>query len=493
MVAIEAALTQLQHTGGQFLAFLRTHSDLPIVHVLASPWRWTTNTTFFTAVTTKSTTSPQLLSHNKVIPDALFVGSIMTALIVLYGMFVWSHPKSGRVKQILAAPFIVVLFLVPLLYTCPIVFFHFALTVASIATVTRMVDLYYVQPWTGVPSRYFLAARAAQAAKDETARSKKSGASSASSSTSIKATARTAATKTTTMTTGSIVETGDPFHWDKDRFQGELWSPMRKQTGKKSPPTIGYTWKDLLPSFLVYFIIFDSVIYFMSFYTASEMLSSPTLEYGLMVFAVCSFVIFYIRTTVFLTAIVYSASTGSRADPGEWTMLDSKLPVFAYSPTDFWINWQTLFRYIWVDLGFNPVQRWCRRHLGPERFGRQGSQLAREILPVYAVFLLSGIMHAYIVYALWKEPIWSQLAYFMIQATGVVISKAIERSSVGRAIQRAYNGGSPMKQRMMRGGGILVMVMYHLMTAPFFIHPYQKQGMWLDIQQMSALVRAFRN
>ncbi|KAF8942001.1 hypothetical protein BGZ47_006968 [Haplosporangium gracile] len=410
----------------------------------------------------------------------------MIALVVLYGMFVWPLPRSGRVKQILAFPFILVLLFVPLLYTCPTVFFHFAMTVASIATVTRMVDLYYVQPWTGVPSRYFLASRTARAMKDASARSKKTD-SSSSSPTSTKST-------TTTITpTGSIVETGDSLHWDKDRFQGELWSPMRKQTGKKSASSIGYSWKDLLPPFLVYYTIFDSIIYFMSFYTASEMLSSPTLEYGLMVLAVCSFVIFYIRTTVFLTAIVYSASTGERADPIEWTMLDSKLPLFAYSPTDFWVNWQTLFRYIWVDLGFNPVQRFCRKHLGPERLGRRGSQWAREVLPVYAVFFLSGVMHAYIVYALWREPIWSQMAYFMIQATGVVVSKAIERSPVGRAIQRTYNNGSPMKQRVMREGGILVTLVYHLVTAPFFIHPYQKQGMWLDIQQMSALVRAFRN
>ncbi|KAG0311823.1 hypothetical protein BGZ97_011614 [Linnemannia gamsii] len=360
------------------------------------------------------------------------------------------------------------------------------MSVASIATVQRMVDLYYVQPWTGVPSRYFLVSRAARAAEDATARSKKTDSSSASSSpTSTKAT-------TTMATTGSIVETGDPLHWDKDRFQGELWSPMRKQTGKKSAPTIGYSWKDLLPPFLIYYTIFDLIIYFMSFYTASEMLSSPTLEYGLMVVAVCSFVIFYIRTTVFLTAIIYSASTGNRADPREWTMLVSKLPVFAYSPTDFWINWQTLFRYIWVDLGFNPVQRFCGKYLGPDRLGRRGSQLAREVLPVFAVFLLSGIMHAYIVYALWREPIWSQLAYFGIQAMGVVVSKAIERSAVGRAIQQSYNDGSAMKRRLMRGVGILLMLVYHLVTAPFFIHPYQKQGMWLDIKDMSALVRSFK-
>ncbi|KAG9070706.1 hypothetical protein KI688_008245 [Linnemannia hyalina] len=247
MAAIEAALTQLQHTGNQFPAFLRTHSDLPIVHILATPWRWTTSSTFYSAVTTKSTTSP-LFPHNRVINDALFVGSIMTALIVLYRMFVWSHPKSGRVEQILAAPLILVLLLVPLLYTCPIVFFHFAMTVASIATVTRMVDLYYVQPWPGVPSRYFLAGRAAGAAKDETARSKKFDSSSASSPTST----GTMATTSTTTTTGSTAETIDFFHWDSERLQEELWSPLRKQNGKKSDPSVGRSWIDLLPAFLFY-------------------------------------------------------------------------------------------------------------------------------------------------------------------------------------------------------------------------------------------------
>jgi hypothetical protein len=484
-MVIETVLAQLQHTGSRFLTLLGTHSDHSFVHFIAAPWRWTTRSTFFAAVTTKSS-SAQLLPPHILISDGLFAGSTMAALIILYGMFVWPLPRTGRAKQLLAFPFIMVLLLVPLLCTCPIVFSHFAMSVASIATVQRMVDLYYVQPWTGVPSRYFLVSRAARAAEDATARSKKTDSSSASSSpTSTKAT-------TTMATTGSIVETGDPLHWDKDRFQGELWSPMRKQTGKKSAPTIGYSWKDLLPPFLIYYTIFDLIIYFMSFYTASEMLSSPTLEYGLMVVAVCSFVIFYIRTTVFLTAIIYSASTGNRADPREWTMLVSKLPVFAYSPTDFWINWQTLFRYIWVDLGFNPVQRFCGKYLGPDRLGRWGSQLAREVLPVFAVFLLSGIMHAYIVYALWREPIWSQLAYFGIQAMGVVVSKAIERSAVGRAIQQSYNDGSAMKRRLMRGVGILLMLVYHLVTAPFFIHPYQKQGMWLDIKDMSALVRSFK-
>ncbi|KAG0371603.1 hypothetical protein BGX24_001439 [Mortierella sp. AD032] len=257
---------------------------------------------------------------------------------------------------------------------------------------------------------------------------------------------------------GFDTDTDDFFKWDMDRFQLEMWSPMRKPNFKKSPPSVGYSWKDLLPPFLIYYTTFDAIIYYMSFYTAPEMLSAPTLE----------------------------------VDPNEWTMLVAKMPLFAYSPADFWVNWQTLFRYIWVDLGMNPVKRFCRKHLGTKRLGYRGAQWAREILPVYAVFFLSAVMHAYIVYALWREPVWSQMAYFLIQATGVVITKAIERSPVGKAIQQRYSNGSPMKQRAMRGVGILMMIFYHLVTTPFFIHPYQKQGMWNDVRDMSALVRAFR-
>ncbi|KAF9126022.1 hypothetical protein BGW39_006985 [Mortierella sp. 14UC] len=489
-MAVAAVLDYIKDTillgGTQFLNFLRAHSNDPFVQTLAAPWRWTINSRFYAAVTDNP--AHQLFPPQRVISDQLFAIPITLTLITLYGMFVWPYPRSGRVKQVLAFFLLLVLLGEPLLFNCPTVLIHYVSTVTAVATATRMIDLYYVQPWTKVPSRYYLTQKAARDAADTTARSKKTD----STSTSTKATALTTdQTNPTTVAAGSNADTVDFFKWDKDRFQGEMWSPVRKPTGKKSSASFGYSWKDLLPSFLVYYTVFDAIIYYMSFYTAPEMLAAPTLEYGFMVFVICAYVIYNIRTAVYVNAIAFSAWTGLRADPREWTMLDAKMPLFAYSPADFWVNWQTLFRYIWVDLGFNPVQRFCKKHLGPERLGRRGSQWAREVLPVYAVFSLSAAMHAYIVYTLWRESGWSQIAYFLIQATGVVITKAIERSPVGKAIQRSYNNGSHMRQRAMRGVGILLMAFYHLMTAPFFIHPYQKQGMWNDVRDMSYLVRTF--
>ncbi|KAK3848709.1 MAG: hypothetical protein J3R72DRAFT_429558 [Linnemannia gamsii] len=475
-------LDSAHHGGAQFLHFLRTHSNDPIVQTLATPWRWTINSNFYAAVTYKH--AHQLFPPHRVISDQLFAVPIIAALVALYGMFIWPYPRSGRVKQVVAFFLLLVLLGGPLLFTCPTVLIHYVTTVTAVATATRMIDLYYVQPWTGISGRYYLTQQAAQGFADVTARSKKTD-----SSSSTRAAAMTA-NKTNTI--AGHTDTDDFFKWDMDRFQLEMWSPMRKPSFKKSPPSVGYSWKDLLPPFLIYYTTFDAIIYYMSFYTAPEMLSAPTLEYGFMVFVICAYVIYNIRTAVYVNAIAYSAWTGLRTDPNEWTMLGAKMPLFAYSPADFWVNWQTLFRYIWVDLGMNPVKRFCRKHLGTKRLGYRGAQWAREVLPVYAVFFLSAVMHAYIVYALWREPVWSQMAYFLIQATGVVITKAIERSPVGKAIQQRYSNGSPMKQRAMRGVGILMMIFYHLVTAPFFIHPYQKQGMWNDVRDMSALVRAFR-
>lgn len=497
-MTIEIVLGQLRRTlslgADQFMIFLRTHSDLPVAHILAAPWRWTTSSAFFAAVTYRSPN--QLFGPHRVISDGLFNIPLMAAIVILYRMFLWPYPRSGRIKQILAFPLILYVVFVPVLYTCPTVFYHYMMAVIAIVTVTRMVDLYYVQPWTGVPSRYYLTSQAARFTAD----SKKTDSSSIKATelmngqiktARITTTTTTITTTTTTTSTRSVPETGDPFHWDKERFHEELWSPLRKQTGKKSPPSVGHSWKDLLLPFLFYYAVFDSIIYFLSFYTAEDVMTAPTLEYGLIVSVVCSYVYNNLQASIYMNALMYCLTTGQRADPLEWTTLNNKVPLFAYSPTDFWVNWHTLFRYIWVDLGFLPIQRFCKTHLGPERLGRRGSQWAREILPVYAVFFLSGLLHGYHAYALWRQSPLSQMAYFMIHATGVVVSKAIERSFVGRALQQSYNDGSAMKQRVMRGVGIVMMLAFHMATAPFFIDTYQKQGMWLDVKGISFVVRLF--
>ncbi|KAF8923243.1 hypothetical protein BGZ52_010071, partial [Haplosporangium bisporale] len=62
-------------------------------------------------------------------------------------------------------------------------------------------------------------------------------------------------------------------------------------------------------------------------------------------------------------------------------------------------------------------------------------------LPVMAVFGLSGILHGYVVFAVWRESPWAQIMYFLLQGIAVVVSKAIEQSSFGSMIQLRYRQG----------------------------------------------------
>ncbi|KAG0372197.1 hypothetical protein BGX24_000577, partial [Mortierella sp. AD032] len=169
-------LDSAHHGGAQFLHFLRTHSNDPIAQTLATPWRWTINSNFYAAVTHKH--AHQLFPPHRVISDQLFAVPIIAALVALYGMFIWPYPKSGRVKQVVAFFLLLVLLGGPLLFTCPTVLIHYVTTVTAVATATRMIDLYYVQPWTGISGRYYLTQKAAQGFADSTARSKKTDSSS---------------------------------------------------------------------------------------------------------------------------------------------------------------------------------------------------------------------------------------------------------------------------------------------------------------------------
>ncbi|KAI1316644.1 hypothetical protein EDD11_009679 [Mortierella claussenii] len=303
--------------------------------------------------------------------------------------------------------------------------------VTAIAVSTRMVDLYYVQPWTGIPSRYSLktgTGPAALAPKDAVARVKKdlhdtrSSNSNSSSNKSI------------------LADEKDTFlNWDMKRFRLEMWSPLRRfsynthasSSSSSSDSARLLRWQDLVPIFIVYHLILDVDIFYMSQFRSKDMEAMNIQQYSVCIAAAASFIIFQILSFYVTMAVIYGYSTGRQIDTSEWTMLESKLPCFAITPADFWINWQTLFRYLWVDLAFLPVQRYCKQYWGPDRVGDLTAKVMRQALPVMSVFALSGILHAYIVYAVWREPVWSQLLYFMLQGIAVVVTKAIERSFIG--------------------------------------------------------------
>ncbi|KAF9934952.1 hypothetical protein BGZ67_003615 [Mortierella alpina] len=427
-----------------------------------------------------TTPSEPLFPPPRLISNGLFVALFFVYICSLYGLFIVPAIKSCRQKQALAFPLIVMLLLQPLLLTCPTRFFSMGVSVTSIAVSTRMIDLYYVQPWTGVPSRYSVR-KTNSGPEDAVARAKKD--------------LDPQDNSTRSPEQSNKIEFDEFLNWDKDRFILEMWSPLRKFSAgptttsgsSSSAPSSYLRWQDLILWSVATSGFLDVELYLLSYYTPADIDALPTWQYAVFVFATGAFVAAIVLSVYLTTAIVYSISTGKTVDTSEWTMLKSKLPCFALTPKDFWTTWHTLFRYLWVDLGFLPVQRACKRYLPANRVGPRIARICQEVFPVLAVFGLSAIMHGYIVYAVWRESIWSQISYFMIQGVAVIATTAVERSIVGIQVRRAYHDSGPAARLCVRVVAILMMVLYHAITSPLFVYPYQRNGIWLEMKKGSIL------
>lgn len=424
-------------------------------------WTWSSQTRLFALATTKPTAS--WLPPHITITNSQFLGVFFFCLISLYAMPISPYPRTSRSKQFVALPLVLTILLLPLLFTCPYRLIHMTLAVTAIATSTRLLDLYYVQPWTRVPSRYYL-----RSLRD-TARSKKSDDNKK---------------KDTDIKVKDLQHyQNEPLMWDMHRFKIELWSPVRIVSFKEPIPNTDtrnkrlWTFSQLSGYCLVYSLLLDMVLFLLSKFSVADVQDLPLFQYGLFVASGGAFIVYFILSVFYTLASIWTYATGRRADPQEWTMLDHYLPCFAVSPADFWNNWQQLFRYIWVDLGFLPVQRWSR-HMTP---------IAQECLPLMSVFTLSGILHAYLVVAAWRESLWSQVVYFWIQGVAVILTKTLERSLPGRYLRHYYANGPVVVRWSLHVGGMMVTLAFHVMTVPLFMDPYLKNGIWLDVKERSVL------
>ncbi|KAG0333224.1 hypothetical protein BG000_009341 [Podila horticola] len=417
--------------------------------------------------------SPWLPPHI-IITNSQFLGVFLFCLISLYAMLISPYPRARRSKQLVALPLLLTSLVLPLLFTCPYRLIQMALAVTAIATSTRFLDLYYVQPWTRVPSRYYL-----RSLRDTASRSKK--------------------TDDSTEKSKAEIQVKDdhyqqePLMWDMHRFKIELWSPVRIVSFNEPIPNTNngnkrlWTFSHLFSYCMAYSLILDIILFRLSKFSVTDVQNLPPFQYGLFVAGGGAFIVYFVLSVFYTIASVWTYATGRLADPHEWTMLEHYLPCFAVSPADFWNNWQTLFRYIWVDIGFLPVQRWSRRYLTPERVGFPMARLTQECLPLMSVFTLSGILHAYTVVAVWREPASSQIVYFWIQGVAVLMTKALERSLPGQCVRHYYAHGPAIVGWTLHLIGMSATLAFHVLTMPLFIDPYLKNGMWLEVKERSVL------
>ncbi|GJJ69639.1 hypothetical protein EMPS_01987 [Entomortierella parvispora] len=381
-----------------------------------------------------------------------------------------------------------------------------AMAVTAAGVSQRMVDLYYIQPWTGVQTKNLRGKEQNGTHPGDVDHMGKDPSSSIQGSVTLQPVVRN---RKSTSAHKSQDKSGEPhlawtqdidgvkksrdtlLHWDMDRFMTEMWSPLRKfsATSSSSDSSVQKRFiagRDILVQTLVYKFAMDWVLYGVSFVTPEQAMGFSKFHYGLFVAAGGVLIMMLILWPVYSFALGYAFIQDQKLDLLEWTMLTAYLPCFATTPVGFWANWHTLFRYIWVDLGFLPVQRFFRKERLKKKGGRGTTALAvaEEALPVLAVFALSGIMHAYIVYAVWRESVWSQLVYFLIQGLAVVLTRVSERTVFGRWIH-AKRKESRTNQRLFDVLGWMLMVLFHVVTAPIFMYPYVAQGMWLHILELS--------
>lgn len=418
---------------------------------------WTADTRLFAILTEK----PPHIYTPLPVSNVLYTILFLSLSDALYGLLIAPRPRSTLGKQLIAFPLILALVLHPLVIRPPSVVVHQSQCAGAIAFGMRMVDLFFLRP------RADTTATAMQKKNDSDLTQKE--------------------TTTSEEKRGSLM-------WTVAQLRTELWSPVRRVASSHTPydsnkPGL-IPLMDLVKQFAVYILISDICIFTASRFSLADLRSMSTIQYGLFL-SLFGFIHFSILLLYNFVAIVWSLATGESVDPEEWTMISKPLPYFAVTPSEFWGLWHSMFRTIWVDLGFLPVERFAKQHLRPDRVGSGVAKAARLGLPVMAVFGLSGLLHGYVVFAVWHESPLAQIMYFLLQGVAVVVSKAIERSSFGSAIQLRYREGSTIQRAALRAVGIVLVWCLHIFTAPFFLHAFLENEVWLTCVKGSVLWRLF--
>ncbi|KAI8600041.1 hypothetical protein EDD21DRAFT_378198 [Dissophora ornata] len=177
----------------------------------------------------------------------------------------------------------------------------------------------------------------------------------------------------------------------------------------------------------------DIIPFCLSFLTFEQIESFSLIPTLLVRIGVSALVIFDISLANYTIMIVWAAVTGNLIHDTEWTLVRHYFPGFATSSAEFWRQWHHLFQYIWVDLGFKPVHHVLKKYVTPRVSNRKLVQAAEMALPVMGVFLMSGLMHEYIVAALWHERPGPMTAFFLIQGVATIMSKVLQ-TTVGQKI-----------------------------------------------------------
>ncbi|CAO3574908.1 unnamed protein product [Mortierella alpina] len=416
----------------------------------------------------------------------------------LYILLLWNF--TLRQKQWMAAPLVAGLFAFPLIFTTTSSPAGQLIHVGACGCVLmRMVDLYYVRPWrTGkeptlnledwwqeiwqpfrkVPmtkdqlQRFELELQQARLRRELEKQQIQQEASDAEGKTEDKKSPSTNTDDTSTKTTEPIAATAaaaaaKPM---KGKPQKQIYTP-------RTDPNPQH-WSVYLPRWLFYAALMDVIPFCLSFLTFDQIHSFSTLPKFLVNIAVSALVIFDISLANYTIMILWATVTGDLIRDTEWTLVSHYFPGFATSPAEFWRQWHHLFQYIWVDLGFRPVHHLLRKHVTGKTTNKHLARTVEMVLPVMGVFLMSGLMHEYMMVAMWHVRPGHMTAFFLLQGAATIVSKALQ-NTVGQ------------KVKVPNALLIALTWAFNLSTASLFMEPVLKNEGYNIVAQQSMLLHTY--
>ncbi|CAG8578384.1 3395_t:CDS:2, partial [Acaulospora morrowiae] len=173
----------------------------------------------------------------------------------------------------------------------------------------------------------------------------------------------------------------------------------------------------ILPSTAVFLLIQGGLTLLLQYFTVELIFLLPRYQFSLFGL-VCGF---YMQVNMevgnrFLIFFSTLCLCGGEYNKDEWHLLFNE-PWKSTSLTDFWSKrWHQIFREIWVSLAYRPLRSLMRNKFGPS----------------LGVFVLSGIMHEYVIWTA-LYPFWTpgeQFLFFMLQAAGVILEKLLGQSKL---------------------------------------------------------------
>ncbi|KAF9428617.1 hypothetical protein BGZ94_001738 [Podila epigama] len=238
-------------------------------------------------------------------------------------------------------------------------------------------------------------------------------------------------------------------------------------------------WSAYLPRWIFYAVLMDIIPFVMSFFTFEQIKTFSLPGQFLVTIAVGAMVIFDISLANYSLMIIWATVTGNLIHDTEWSLVRHYFPGFATSPAEFWRQWHHLFQYIWVDLGFKPVHHLLRKHVtNSPNVNRELARTVEMVLPIMGVFLMSGLMHEYMMVGMFHARVGHMTAFFLIQGAATIISKALN-NTVGQRIQVP---------------SIILIALtwaFNLSTASLFMEPVLQYEGYNIIAKQSMLIRAY--